>query len=684
MKTLDKIRQHIVQKRKILLFFVCILLAMTPYLTMYIGFIDEMDNMLGGRIIADGGVLYRDYITQHTPLVYYLMALFTKLGITSLGARASVFNARILFYIIIVLFFMFVYFRYKRYFGSKALLILPITFVLDIARHVFMQGVLSDMFQAMALLVLFMEFFVFCIQKPKRLSPSSILIISLSIFIALGVAFMSIYAIFVIFFGVMILEVKDLSDHKQIKLSIQGKEIISRYAPLVISLIILCALYLGYFALNHALKDMVYQSYTFNRVIYPRYTGKYSSILLTAYEGINGYVNYFKDSFAKLYTLETLVPSLLLLSNIGASLLFAKKSKVLGITTIMFTIYTGIRGYADFHVTAYIMFSWFCFAYLMQHLILTKKSTKQYFVIAIFGILSFSPYVSSIKYVGDIRHIYDSPTQNYYINKYVPQGGSIFNSSLDLSMYFDNNVGMASRMCGIFPWYYDALKPSIIADLKKNKPCVIFYNPEDEVWGHKNKDYCLELEELLSEDYIYYPDSDAAFEYTDDFSNRVWIRKGIGVKSVKQHTVSDDTYKSSPNGLHIGEIVKDVVIKQSFVSNKDNLCGIQIMFATFFRKNTCSVRLRLYDKDDILLYEQKVDTEVLQDNDYFRFMFDDILDSSEKLYTLVIDSENAIPGNAVTIWCTNLDSYKGTLYINEKEQLNSLCIIPVYNTGDGT
>ena len=47
-------------------------------------FCDEVDNMVGGMVVADGGVVYRDFYSQHTPVMYYLCAIFRLLGASSI------------------------------------------------------------------------------------------------------------------------------------------------------------------------------------------------------------------------------------------------------------------------------------------------------------------------------------------------------------------------------------------------------------------------------------------------------------------------------------------------------------------------------------------------------------------------------------------------------------------------
>lgn len=50
----------------------------------YNQYTDEGDTLLGGHVIAHGGVLYRDYASQHMPLSYYLAALCTLVAKTNL------------------------------------------------------------------------------------------------------------------------------------------------------------------------------------------------------------------------------------------------------------------------------------------------------------------------------------------------------------------------------------------------------------------------------------------------------------------------------------------------------------------------------------------------------------------------------------------------------------------------
>jgi len=675
MNRLKSAKHFIFREYKILIFFIFVFALMTPYYTLSTTsrhyFPDECDNLLGGRIISEGGVLYRDYITQHTPVPYYLMALFAKIGIT------SVIGARILFYAIIVMFFVTVYFRYKKYFGAKTLLIFPVVFVLDISRHWLMWCILGDMFQAMALLALFMEFYVFCTVRPRKLTMSNVVIISLSIFAAIGSAFLSVYAIAAVLLGVFISEIERAFSKRRAGI----KEIFSRYMPLAIALGILVVIYFGYFAINHALKEMIYQTYTFNREVYPRYYYMPGVIEYLPY-AISQYAIHVFNSFKWLLTLSlsAAVSVLLIICNAVSCFLFMKKSKALGISAILFTICTGMRGYTGFHSTAYIMFSSFCLAYTLEHFVFLKMNIMTLAITVFVGILAFAPsYAANLKKINDLPKVFDPPAKNYYIEKYVPKGGYFFCGNDDLSFNLIYDVKLPSRLPGLWPWYGDVFMPSTIEEFERNKPNVIFYNPDFVMWGlYKSRDCYQMLEELLQRDYVNYLDSEAAFEYADYYSDYVWVHKDVGVEPIKS-IKRDKSYKSSSNEYHVGGITKDIVIKQTFLSNENNLCGIWIMFATFTSNNTSTINLKLYDENEVLIAEETIQTAAMKACAYLPFNFTGINDSLGRFYTLVVSSEDAVPGNAVTIWLTNKESFNGDLLINDQEQEYNLSIIPWYN-----
>jgi hypothetical protein len=116
-----------------------------------------------------------------------------------------------------------------------------------------------------------------------------------------------------------------------------------------------------------------------------------------------------------------------------------------------------------------------------------------------------------------------------------------------------------------------------------------------------------------------------------------------------------------------GELVRDVLIGQSFTATADNLSAVSVMFATYSgRGNTEEVRFHLRRSVD--------DTEDLRwaaasphdfgDNQMYRFEFEPIRDSKGQQYFFFVVSPDSVPGNAVTVDIDARDPYHlGSAYI---------------------
>jgi len=128
--------------------------------------------------------------------------------------------------------------------------------------------------------------------------------------------------------------------------------------------------------------------------------------------------------------------------------------------------------------------------------------------------------------------------------------------------------------------------------------------------------------------------------------------KELGIK-LKKNNVN-----LNPIILPIGEITSDIVIKQTFKANYNNLAEISIFFATYCdRNNTGIIKLQLFNENDVLINENQLRADTLKDNSYTDYIFESIIDSQGKYYSIVITSPDSTPGNAVTIYKTNSDEY---------------------------
>ena len=91
---------------------------------------------------------------------------------------------------------------------------------------------------------------------------------------------------------------------------------------------------------------------------------------------------------------------------------------------------------------------------------------------------------------------------------------------------------------------------------------------------------------------------------------------------------------------------------QSFVASRDNLCRIDVLFATYPRVNTQDIHFHLKEQpsqqDDIVTL--KVNAAEIQDWHFHPFRFAPLADSAGKRYLFSLDSPLSVEGDAVTVW----------------------------------
>ena len=114
---------------------------------------------------------------------------------------------------------------------------------------------------------------------------------------------------------------------------------------------------------------------------------------------------------------------------------------------------------------------------------------------------------------------------------------------------------------------------------------------------------------------------------------------------------SDNTGDILSPTSEIGELVIGREVVQPFSLNVNRIAGVDILFGTYSRENTSSIRIGIYRDNGELICEKTVSTETLPDKEVQRLYFDPApeIQSGEKL-TLRICSDDAESGNAVTLF----------------------------------
>lgn len=137
-------------------------------------------------------------------------------------------------------------------------------------------------------------------------------------------------------------------------------------------------------------------------------------------------------------------------------------------------------------------------------------------------------------------------------------------------------------------------------------------------------------------------------------------RRGIGarlkawVKSRGKHLLWFDRYvrfMGSRVGV-VGEVRGKRSFGQSFVAQHDNLHRIDVLMATYRRRNTRDVGFHLKESlaADRDLATVRLNASLLSDNGYASFVFEPQSGSRDKSFYFCVESPESVAGDAVTLW----------------------------------
>ena len=443
-------------------------------------FTDETDNILGGITIANGGVLYRDYVTQHTPFVYYLCSIFALLGAKSPE------QFRLSYYLLVSAVWGLLYLRHKRQFGMKVLM-LPIAesiIINSMAQSLSRAGcmVLSDNVQGMCFVVLILEFFKYC--EDKTLNWDRAAIVSICTICSIGSAFVSAFTLIWFALAFVAAEVRGWN-----AASISFSGLSHRYWKLVSAAFIPLVLAGVYFAANHALGRAFDQFYSFNRDVYSKYTGgfgqnavapfifSFRNLFSTVTDGFNGLMN-------SKATTTMVLQLFILVSALSVTVCMARKKQLLK-AALLFAVLcgTGVRGYLSFHGLA----AWY--VAVMIIVLFYDELIDSVFKIAAPALVVICAYSLSI-YAHDIgenllqRQQAVSDFDNYVISITEDQDSLLVDSlSFNSIYYLYKNRNIVNRAQYILPWYMDWYEQDTIDDLLKYKPSYVLFNDDQKVWS---------------------------------------------------------------------------------------------------------------------------------------------------------------------------------------------------------
>lgn len=211
------------------------------------------------------------------PLMYYIAALFSALGVKSItGFRAA-------FYFVMAALWGAIYYRFGELIGRASVIVYPVVYIILISTINWGWCILSDQFQGTGMAILFYELLLF--YRRRVLDWIDYIWISLAVFISFGSAFVSIFGIFAAFIMVLLIEIRNAYRNRYTFLKFL-KYIIKKYYKLVLTIAAPFAVLIGYFCFTGTVRNFYYWAFKFNTDVYSKYLLYGDSVLGALFGGI--------------------------------------------------------------------------------------------------------------------------------------------------------------------------------------------------------------------------------------------------------------------------------------------------------------------------------------------------------------------------------------------------------------
>lgn len=140
------------------------------------------------------------------------------------------------------------------------------------------------------------------------------------------------------------------------------------------------------------------------------------------------------------------------------------------------------------------------------------------------------------------------------------------------------------------------------------------------------------------------------------------------------------TTRQTANNVPAGELTAGHTFGQSFRASFSGLYRIDVLLATYARRNDHQVTFRLSTGGEDLVTQEFAAAEV-RDNAFRHFVFPPIPDSADGELVFSFEAPQAQPGNAITIWQTDFDSYPaGQAYVDGEATAGDLAFVAYYRS----
>lgn len=503
------------KKTGLALGFFLVLVSIALSNTLHEKYPDEFDNLLGGRYISEGKMIYRDFFTHHGPVPYFITAaLIPFTGLSFVNIRLAY-----AFLLIAVFIYYFSYLNKKDNQISKLFLIfIPLWLISSV--YFWGHMILADNIAAIAFIPVYVLLLI-SMYKNINLRLPDIILLSITIAIAQLSSLSYTYLSLLCYLAIGVLLLIQAPKIKQL-----FKFALILAAPYLVFLLYLITT--G--SLSHYYQQNIQfnsQYYIYN---YPRAEG--STLINPVRYAIVISYNYIKNT----HPLLTNIPRMDLYYPFNTTLAFVNAALIIfmlckkkwHIAAFLFFALAFMNarsspvdsGERDYQSAVYITISLFNMLFVI-HLLAkdlnesAKLNAQKIIFTALFLITSILTVFTSIfifrkwadfsylKYMGQYPIIYDRPTLAPIINAVVSDNEYMWIGPFDFEDLFYAKGKLPSKYHILLPaMAKNGMAQQLQADIEQKQPKIIIYDWHLFVLGNAPIDYASEFTDYLNNNYI--------------------------------------------------------------------------------------------------------------------------------------------------------------------------------------
>ncbi len=647
------------------IFFYVILLALYVLNSLTWEFLDEWDNILGGKLITQGILPYTGFFSHHLPLPYFISSLIHLLS----GTNFIFF--RVIFALLLFTWAISLY-RYVRTQENEGLLKYYLITLALFSSLTWMHMFLAETFAGYATMTVFL---VICYRSDSFSWKDAIVLSSCAFLVvasSLGFSFLSATIYFIAAYYAF-------RNRRMISGRQWGIMLAAAMAPYV--------LFSLYVALTGSLQEIYWHNFVFNRQFYFKYFIGFpeKNILIPVFV-LRNFIGSYWYVLSSL-SLKNIVYPVLLLFN-AAYFAFLLKNKKYDLfffaflllafsstrMNMMFDFSVHFHGNIPIYALSLFFFASVTHGFFRSFMQDTREFRRDVFsfsgtvAAALFFAFVLTEAAGSYFAVFSGGRIRNERHEATVLNSLLRDDETYWIGPAELRKVYFTNRRLATGYYAYLPWFADSerIRTRFLGDLRSKMPEIVVFNKEEKIWGFSPKEYARDLIAHLDGHYARLTVREGGSTYPNFYLLKAKMPELLDRK--RDAIMASHSLHLAPKRHLEKGVTEGSAIQQTFLSPHSRLRGVLLLVSTYKSKIRTPYKLVLRDAAcDAVIRETVLDNERIRDNEYVPVLFDPVDDSAGKTFCFSLFPAAGPVETPITVHFSDPDAYpEGLTTVNGK------------------